>query len=651
MVVTLGASAARAAVVRAGHPRMLLNAETLPRIRERCGTTDKATFDALIAQLERERTVRPGRYWQTAYRARAFALAHVITAEEKYARKGLEHLDAALRAHLDAARRGGRGAGGAANWLMVRFRRANYVAYDWLYNAMTPAERKTLGQLIIDVTELHNKRETWNHAYAGGYNRYENELLAGLALAKSGVDDAKAERFLKSGFNFYMTQTIPARCQIASDDGGIAGGMGYAFYNYIPVEAYFLKCWLTATGEDLTARDTSIMNFGAWMLFASMPDGRYAPICDVSLRRNPLSRRVMMMAASLYRDGRAAWLASRSMAAAVTESAFCELIWTDHAVKPIPPDDRLPRGRHFAGLGWVTSRSDWSPDATWALFKSGIRYYGHQHCDQNHFVIFKHDLLATDAMRRVWSTLGHNTLLVFDGDDGAQARKSTDSFVKYRSNIPESDRPGEITRFETNDHYTYACGDARRAYGKKVRSFTRQFVHLQPDLFVVFDRVVSTRPTARKVWQLHADVEPETAGRVGTIIRGKGKLTTLTLLPKDAVVRKEYQRIGGSQGTVARLWNMTVEAPKPSQSELFLHVLYASDTSDSQLPEVSLLEKSGEVGARMELRDTTHIVTFAARGQPAGRVRTVKRGKALLTRELTHTVQPQSAYGAVAPNE
>jgi hypothetical protein len=442
-----------------------------------------------------------------------------------------------------------------------------------------------------------------------------------------------------------MTQTLPARSQIASDDGGIAGGMGYAFYNYVPVEAYFLKCWLTATGEDLTARDTSLMNFGAWMLFASMPDGRYAPICDISLRRNPHMRRAMMMAASLYRDGRAAHFAPPKIQAFVTESAFCELIWTDPSVKPIPPDQRLPKGRHFAGLGWVTSRSDWSREATWALFRCGIRYYGHEHCDQNHFVIFKRDLLATDAMKRVWNTLGHNTLLIFDGDDGTQLHKSTDSFVKYRRVIPDSDRPGEIVRFETNDRYTYVCGDATRAYGKKVRSFTRQFVHLQPDTFVVFDRVVSAKPTARKVWQLHADVEPKIDGTVGTIVRGEGKLTSFTLLPKAPVIRKENQRISGSQRTVARLWNVTVEAAEPSRSEMFLHVLHVSDSPAGKLPEVLLTEGTGKVGSLIRLGDTTWLVSFATRGRPSGRVQILKGRRAIFTRKLTGGIQPQSGYG------
>ncbi len=52
VVLTLLASVIQAAEVRADHPRMLLNAETLPLIRERCRTVDEAVFDALIGRLE-----------------------------------------------------------------------------------------------------------------------------------------------------------------------------------------------------------------------------------------------------------------------------------------------------------------------------------------------------------------------------------------------------------------------------------------------------------------------------------------------------------------------------------------------------------------------------------------------------------------------
>ena len=649
VAVLLMASWVPAAEVRPDHPRMLLNAETLPLIQERARGGDKPIFDAFLERLEKAMDESPKPDWHYASYARAFGFAYLVTGQERYARKGVEWLRVMLGYHLKKVREGrvGTNEGGAANWETVMLRRVNYVAYDWLFNAMTPAEREELGQMILAIADIHKERETWNHAYAGGYNRFENDILAGLAVARSGVDDAKAAAYLKSGFDFYMTQHFPARNQVASDDGGIAAGMGYAFYNYIPVEAFFLKSWLTATGEDLTALDNSLKNFGVWALYSSMPDRHYPPLADVTPKET-LGRRGLMMAASLYRDGRAAWLAPPFSGRYILSAAPKELVWTDPSVEPIPPDDRLPKARHFQGLGWVAMRSDWSPQATWAILTSGNRYYGHIHRDQNHFVIFKHALLATDPMERVWTTTGHNTLLVFDGDDGTQRGGNSDMMVRYREEVPLINRPGEIVRFETNDLYTYTTGDASRAYEDKVRNFTRQFVFLYPNTFVVFDRVTSTKPDSRKVWQLHADTEPTIARTTTTIVNGEGKLTSFTLLPRRPAIRKEFQRLKGGQGTKAELWNLTVEAPRPAQAEQFLHVLYASDKDEALLPTATLVEEADSVGARITLGETVYTVTFAVEGEPAGHVRIVKDGSVVADRDLTEGIQPQAGY-AVEP--
>jgi len=147
---------------------------------------------------------------------------------------------------------------------------------------MTPAERREIGRMLLEIADLHAEHDTWNHAYAGGYNRYENDFYCGLALYKSGIDDAKAEGYIKSGFDFLLNQTIAGRNQVATDDGGIQSGMGYAMYNYIPVEAHFLSLWKSATGEDLFDRDTSLHYFPVWALYTITPNGEAPPIVSTA---------------------------------------------------------------------------------------------------------------------------------------------------------------------------------------------------------------------------------------------------------------------------------------------------------------------------------------------------------------------------------
>ena len=60
--------------------------------------------------------------------------------------------------------------------------------------------------------------------------------------------------------------------------------------------------------------------------------------------------------------------------------------------------------------------------------------------------------------------------------------------------------------------------NASKAYSTdKVSQFIRQFLHLQPDIIVVFDRVTSTDPGYEKRWLLHAIDEPELRGSTAIV--------------------------------------------------------------------------------------------------------------------------------------
>lgn len=70
----------------------------------------------------------------------------------------------------------------------------------------------------------------------------------------------------------------------------------------------------------------------------------------------------------------------------------------------------------FRGVGWAAMRSRWEKDAAWALFICGDHYSGHQHSDQNSFVISLKGDLAIDAGEYgAKETSFHNTVLIGDG--------------------------------------------------------------------------------------------------------------------------------------------------------------------------------------------------------------------------------------------
>jgi len=326
------------------------------------------------------------------------------------------------------------------------------------------------------------------------------------------------------------------------------------------------------------------------------------------------------------------------------------ILWSDPAIKPVAPGPELPRGRHFEGMGWVAMRSGWDPDATYSIFTCGDLYYGHKHRDINSFVIYKKGYLAADSRQRIYDTKAHNTLLVYtDGGNGEQRLPSGDTMVRHKDPVDPSCDMGDIVAFESNPHYVYTCGDGTKSYnwvpggdyikgGKKyepqLESFTRQYVYLLPNTFVVYDRAVGVKASYRKVWQLHSWTEPTVADARITTKQGEGQLTCVTLLPENPVTEK----------TRANICRVTVERETPIKNEQFLHVIHVGDAAGYEKPEVKRIDGNGTVGAEVTTDGMTYVVTFNTAGPVGGHVTVKKGSETLIDKDLTTNVQPQKGY-------
>ena len=207
---------------------------------------------------------------------------------------------------------------------------------------------------------------------------------------------------------------------------------------------------------------------------------------------------------------------------------------------------------------------------------------------------------------------------------------------------------GKLLAYELTDHYTYAAGDATKAYSKhKLKEFTRAFLHLRPDVFVVFDRVESTRPEFKKRWLLHSHNEPEIGGDSFTITNGPGKLWGKTLLPKDAA----YETIGGAGKEFwvdgrnwpprkgvhdsSGRWRLEVSPSAPATRDYFLHVLHAASSTTPTHPTARVSERGKSVTVTVALDGKTAAVTFSKEDPLTGSVRiTDRRGNVLAERKL-----------------
>ncbi len=206
-------------------------------------------------------------------------------------------------------------------------------------------------------------------------------------------------------------------------------------------------------------------------------------------------------------DGRAQWLADTLDGAGVVEptAPWLALVWKDAAVKAVPPTD-YPTLHHFANMGIVAARSDWSGDEALLIFKSGNpigdhayrnhrervhhgEYY-HIHRDSNHFCLFGAGqwLIRNPGYAR-WDTRFHNTLLV----DGRGQKGDRDPAVPDEWPLTDASRFPRIVSATTTPQVDRIVGDATAAYpaDSGLQSFVRELIFIKPDVLVVIDRVTA----------------------------------------------------------------------------------------------------------------------------------------------------------------
>ena len=131
----------------------------------------------------------------------------------------------------------------------------------------------------------------------------------------------------------------------------------------------------------------------------------------------------------------------------------------------------------------------------------------------------------------------------------------------------------------------------------------RQFVHLQPDVFIVYDRVAAADAAYAKEWLLHTQNEPEISDGVVRSQAAGGALCLRTLLPEGAEIGKvggpgkeywsagknwelakdyvsETEKICGQSGWGPWFgqWRVEVKPKSPSVDDRFLHVINVGET-------------------------------------------------------------------------
>lgn len=686
-----------ASMLRDSHPRIFFNSDSFPAVRERALGDDRDIYTAMKGRVDK---VSAGDLQSADYGIQASEAAFVYLVEEDD--RYLELAKKLLETSLDfyhacyAAEK-------PVNWYAYS-RICALSAYDWIYNDLTVGERRRMGVSFLDAVEqvqptdtrhYFYPQENWSGTTTGFYGNRSLLWYAGLTTY-GGEFDPRSEWFLAEGYRLNM-ELLRHRRKGAGDDGGSAtASMNYAMAAYPWSVFNFFHTFRSATGKNIALEWPHVSYLTGYLYWNMLPGKREFGVGDSYHITNELSlgqmRSHLLQIIHFYGDSNpdnaafAKWMIGQVPEGNFGRIPFTPFLLTERhdSLGPMGPAEVMPYARHFENMGQVFMRSGAGPDDTYAILMAGGVLEQHKHWDNNHFAIYKKGFLALDTGSRPHSlhtqnyyprTIAHNCILIhMPGEElPVYVDKGAGGGQRWGAPAPgEEDRPvpndggqcelmgSDIVAFETCDRYSYAAGDATEAYSsEKCQLALRQIVYVNPDFFVIFDRVTSTEPEYGKTWLLHTAGEPVIDGHSFAAAHEQGRLFVKTLLPTDAAITK----IGGpgrqfwvdghnyampesykypDTSPLLGQWRVEVNSTNKSKETYFLHFLQAGDEMQASAVEPELVCLDGLTGVRFETGSEECVVLFGTEGKASGRITITDGGRTVIDRPLAQSVMKQS---------
>ena len=671
--------------IRTDHPRMFLTAEDIPQITKAansyenyCFRTMKRQIDKLIDQeiVFKNPLSRTGENTQNdryGERVSEAAMLWLITKEEKY----LDFTKSLLYKLIDYYKLR------VANDLNITWFAfpvlSTLCAYDWIYNDLSAEEREKMGRELYYATynvAWHGSgyREKRYRENPSGYNSglYGSSMLPwyiGLTFIHEGINDKECKRMLYNGYDLHQ-KMAEHRAKLLGKNGGCSSGtIGYGLGYYPYAEYDFIYTFRSAMGIDITPQMEYMIGYLRYMDWIRLPGNKEFGIGDANHITNGLPNGNIVIhiktIANLFGKNHpeliewAGELLSRYNAKERSvRMTFIPLLNKFHFARSedVVSTTSNNKSIYFDTLGQIYMRSGQGDNDTYAVFLTERLSNHHQHFDINNFIIYKHGYRALDSGTRPQPglhlshyyarTVAHNCVTIrMPGEEmphywGAAAANE-DADTPVPNDGGQCNRvDGKLLSYEEGANYVYIASDATKCYHEsKAEQVVREFVWCAPDIFVIFDRVVSDKSSYPKKWLYHTAAEPTIKGNEFSEVSHGGKSICRTLLPQKAVISKiggegkqfwsdgknwplpdpkkedrsqvhVVNRKAGNDHPLFGQWRVEISPKKSAEKDYFLHILQVGDESLQSLPKTKCEDGKENVILSFDYAGSTYTLTF-----------------------------------------
>ncbi|MBR0459462.1 MAG: heparinase II/III family protein [Victivallales bacterium] len=541
------------------------------------------------------------------------------------------------------------------------------VAYDWLYDKLSPEQRHSLMLPLLKHIHFMEKPGFKSNGgegiSTGNYGEKGLQWFAGLAAYQDGIEDALAEHFLQESYGRFCAM-MDYREENACGKGLLSSiTADYSFVNYPIATCNFMHTLKTATGIDASKCWSHLKEYGNYFNWMSIPrpdpeTGFYDFGWGDAFHYNntlPTGAMYTHLAQIIHFYGEN--LQSRAIMELLPKQSrkliFVEKFpWLPFILTDFNPEITLPGNplnylsqniaEFFPSYGLMNVRSGFSPTDTFASVKAGARQMTHQHYDELSFVIYKNGFQALDTGCRgndphhkayYPMSIAHNTLLIRMPDEPFphywySANGPRVDWSKFHNDGGQFAYKAKHLGFSCSPYHAVIAADATNCYlRKKCKEASRIFVYIKPDYFVVYDRLESTQPEYQKVFLLHTQGEPSKQSNYWRSQGGNGALFLRTLLPLDAKTEiiggpgkefwtngqnfplntpsllREIHQSGGIQNTWLGQYRYEISPESPVPRVHFLSLLQAADSALMQMVHSTLLQDKDTDGLRFTTRE------------------------------------------------
>lgn len=534
----------------AGHPRLWMNKETLPIVRERLKDSSHAQAWAQIKAVARtgdDLTFDPRKEMfyndslERIIEAKAFCylMTDDKTVGEDAVRLALGYMSVLEFGNItygDITREVGRAIYTAS------------LVYDWCYPLMDANSRR---QLRNDLMRLARDMEIgWPPFYGlesiiNGHGN-ESQVCRDLLSMSIAIYDEDPEPYKYTSYSV-LEQLVPMRkfeYQSPRHNQGIDYG-GYRFGWEMHA------AWLYYRMLGYTVFDDNIKNMSDYWLYMRTPDGKMLRDGDMfnvkySSSEDFYWKNPQTMLLCYAYSGNRLIKGEFVKQGGLRDNPLLFLLLDDPALNPDFDLSQLPLTKDFgpvlnsmvARTGWGTDKS--AGDVIVELKGGGFHFGNHQHADAGALQIYHRGIQVGDLGLYLSygspydfnfnkRSVAHSMVLVRDPQEPLLFRtKTNDGGTRFSQRFPRTVKEvltdswfqtGFVRASSTGTDplrpsFSYFNVDITAAYSEKVKAYTKSMLFLNlgrddvPAVVVLLDRIVSHRAGMKKYWQINTINKP-----------------------------------------------------------------------------------------------------------------------------------------------